>query len=474
MNLKTLLMPAYRRVPPGIRNLASSVWGRHLYSWRYGPETDRLVAEATARETWDAATWQAYVQERLAEQLSTAARSVPYYRDWWSGQAGDAGAAELASWPFLPKQTVRERAADFRRDDLDVKKLYKLTTSGTTGTPLTIWRSRATMRAWYALSDARWRRWYGVSRHDNWALMAGQEVVPTTQDRPPFWVWNTAAKQLYMSTVHLKRENAVHYLEALRAHEVRFIDGYPSMVATLARFAVEEGLDAPRLQVVVTHAETLTQQQRDLISQAFGCPVRNTYGMGETVVAASECEHGAMHIWPEVGYVEVYQDLADAPAAPGTTGRLVATGLLNKEMPLIRYEVGDRGAVDWTFERCACGRTLPRLTALEGRTVDNLVTADGRRVFATPGAFFAGMPIVQAQVIQEAVGRVRIRLIPAPGFEASHAETIQQRVRRRLGDISVEVERVSDLPRGPNGKLKGVVNLVGTEPTGAPQQPASG
>ncbi len=225
---------------------------------------------------------------------------------------------------------------------------------------------------------------------------------------------------------------------------------------------------------MVTHAETLTQQQRDLISQAFGCPVRNTYGMGETVVAASECEHGAMHIWPEVGYVEVYQDLADAPAAPGTTGRLVATGLLNKEMPLIRYEVGDRGAVDWTFERCACGRTLPRLTALEGRTVDNLVTADGRRVFATPGAFFAGMPIVQAQVIQEAVGRVRIRLIPAPGFEASHAETIQQRVRRRLGDISVEVERVADLPRGPNGKLKGVVNLVGTEPTGAPQQPASG
>ncbi len=462
MNLKSLLMPVYRRAPARLRELAGTVYGRYLSSWRYGPETEELVAEAHAREGWDAARWRAYAEERLAAQLRNAAEHVPYYREMWRRRraAGDPSPVEdLASWPVLTKEEVRRHPEAFLRDDAKPSALFRLATSGTTGTPVTTWRDRAMMRAWYALTEARWRRWYGVTRHDAWAMLGGQEVVPVERDRPPYWVWNAAGEQLYMSNLHVKRSNAPAYLEAMRHHAVVYAYAYSSSIAELARFAVEDGLEAPRLRVVVTNAEPLLPWQRDVIAGAFGCDARESYGMSEAVAGASECEHGVLHLWPEAGRVEVLDDDADEPAAPGATGRLVCTGLLNEVMPLVRYEVGDRGSVDDAAGRCACGRDMPRLTALEGRSTDNLVTADGRRVFWVNPVFY-DLPVHEAQVVQEELGRVVVNVVPAGGFGAEHERAIAEGLRRRLGDVAVEVRRLDAVPRGPGGKFRAVVSRV--------------
>ena len=462
MNLKTLLMPVYRRAPARLRELAGTVYGRYLSSWRYGPETEELVAEAHARETWDAERWRSYVSERLARLLRDAAEHVPYYREMWLRRraAGDASPVEeLSSWPVLTKEEVRRQPEAFLRDDVKQASLFRLTTSGTTGTPVTTWRDKATMRAWYALTEARWRRWYGVTRHDAWAMLGGQEVVPAEQDEPPFWVWNAAGEQLYMSNLHLKRANAPAYLEAMRRHGVVHAYAYSSSIAELARYAVADGLDAPRLRVVVTNAEPLTPWQREVIGEAFGCPARESYGMSEAVAGASECEHGVLHLWPEAGHVEVLRDDADEPAAPGTPGRLVCTGLLNEVMPLVRYEVGDRGAVVADAGRCACGRDMPRLTALEGRSTDNLVTADGRRVFWVNPVFY-DLPIHEAQVVQVQLDRLVVNLVPAAGFGPEHERAVAEGLRRRLGDVEVEVRLLDSVPRGPNGKFRAVVSHV--------------
>ncbi|HLV12971.1 MAG TPA: AMP-binding protein [Trueperaceae bacterium] len=462
MNIKSLLMPVYRRVPAPLKELAGTLYGRYLSAWRYGPETEQLAAEARARESWDAAAWRAYSEERLSSLLRDAAEHVPYYREAWRRRraAGDTSPVEdLASWPVLTKAEVRRRPEAFLRDDAKPSSLFKLMTSGTTGTPVTVWRDRAAMRAWYAFTEARWRGWYGVTRHDPWAMLGGQEVVPVEQDTPPFWVWNAAGHQLYLSNLHVKRKNAPAYLEAMRHHAVVHAYGYSSSLAELARYAVEDGLEAPRLKVVVTNAEPLLPWQREVIGRAFGCAARESYGMTEAVAGASECEHGVLHLWPDAGHVEVVDDDADAPVAPGETGRLLCTGLLNTVMPLVRYEVGDRGAVVTDAGRCACGRDMPRLTALEGRSTDNLVTADGRRVFWVNPVFY-GLPLHEAQVVQVDLGRLVVNVVPAEGFGEEHERAIATGLRQRLGDVAVEVRRLAAIPRGPNGKFRAVVSHV--------------
>src|SRR5204863_3503874 len=117
-------------------------------------------------------------------------------------------------------------------------------------------------------------------------------------------------------------------------------------------------------------AEPLYEYQREAISRAFGCPVRETYGMAEIAAAAGECEHGSLHQWRDTGIIEATD--GDGPSD------FICTGLINADMPLIRYTVGDSGKL--SAKKCPCGRNLPAIETIEGRTDDLLYTVDGRRI----------------------------------------------------------------------------------------------
>ncbi|MDF1523564.1 MAG: hypothetical protein P1P87_12225, partial [Trueperaceae bacterium] len=422
------------------------------------------MAEALDRESWSREDWSAYHEEHLTALLERAATRVPYYRAHWRARRAEGDTAswhELANWPVLSKATLRQAPRSFVADDVRLWQLQRSSTSGTSGSPVTTWQSRRTARRWYALFEARARRWYGVDRRDAWAIMGGQVVTPASQTSPPFWVWNAALRQLYLSTLHLAPEHVPAYLTALRDHRVRHLYGYASSMYRLAQMVRESGLDAPELVVAVSNAEPLLPHQRAMIGDVFRCPVRDSYGMSEIVAAASECEHGSMHVWPDAGVIEVLEDRADVPAAAGSTGRLVCTGLLNADMPLVRYDVGDRGALSPVdAPQCTCGRTLPLVERLEGRDADNLITRDGRRVFWLNPVFY-GLPVREAQIVQVSRELVRVHLVLDPGQDAPQVDaTIVSRLRQRVGDLDVQIERVTEIPRGANGKFRAVVNLV--------------
>jgi phenylacetate-CoA ligase len=429
------------------------------------------VEEALEREAWSPDRWKAWQEERLAYVLHRAATQVPYYRDQWQERRrhGDRASWEvLANWPILKKEPLRANPRAFVADGCDVHRMFHEHTSGTTGTPLSLWVSRAALREWYALFEARWRRWYGISRHDRWAIMGSRLVTPFWQRKLPFWVWNAAFDQLYLSCYHLSPEFVPAYAQALARYRPRYLWGYPSAIYAVADLALEQGLKLPSVQVALSNGEPLYDFQREAIAQAFRCPVRDTYGMSEMVAAASECEHGRMHLWPEAGVVEVLADEADEAVPPGQAGRLICTGLVNADMPLIRYELGDRGALAPAEERCWCGRTLPLLASVEGRLDDVVLTPDGRRVgrLLAP-TFKSGMPVREAQIIQEDLFQVRVRFVPAPGSSPDLGQEIVRRLRERLGEeMEIIAEEVDHIPRGPNGKFRGVISLISPEEVG--------
>ncbi len=454
------LIDLYHRLPYAGRCLAASLRGGYLRWWRYGPETPGLVEEALAREHWGEAQWRRFQGRALASLLRRAVLHVPYYRRHWRGREATEWQV-LRNWPILRKETVRRDPRAFLADDRDPRLMFAEHTSGSTGTPLTLWWSRATAVAWYALVEARLRHWNGLTRHDRWAILGGQLIAPVEQQRPPFWVWNAPLRQLYLSSYHLGPGNAAAYLEAMARHRVRYLIGYPSAMADLARLAEEQTVPAPDLRVALSNAEPLYRHQRRAVENAFGCPVRDTYGTAELVSGAGECAHGRLHLWPEVGLLEVLADDADEPLCAGETGRLVATGLLNRDMPLIRYEVGDRGTLASAGDRCPCGRGLPILDAVEGRLDDVVVTPEGRRVGRLDPVFKADVPLREAQIVQVSEKRVILRLVPAPGYGPGVADDLATRLRRRLGPtMDIAVEEVERLPRTAGGKIRAVVSYL--------------
>jgi phenylacetate-CoA ligase len=236
-------------------------------------------------------------------------------------------------------------------------------------------------------------------------------------------------------------------------------------MAIFAAQVLEEGLSMPRLRVVITNAERVSAAQRQLIEEACRCEVRESYGMCEMVGAASECAAHRLHVWPEAGYWEVLADDSGEAVAAGDSGRLVATGLFNEDMPLIRYSVGDRVRLSGAVS-CDCGRLLPLVSAIEGRLSDLIQCPDGRYVFWL-NPVFQGLAVRESQILQLEIDRIRVLIVPAPGYGPETEETIIRRLKDRVGsDMVVEVRAVEDIPIGTNGKRQAVISFLGLSPSG--------
>jgi phenylacetate-CoA ligase len=450
------LISLYHRLPPRLQSWAASIYGYRLRRLRYGPDTDAQVEEALALEYLPAEVWRRRQADDLAHTLRHALERVPYYREIWKERARRGfDPTVLADWPILEKNDIRKNASAMIADDAPRSRLVAQHTSGTTSTPLHLWWSREAARRHYTLFEARWRRWYGVTRHDPWAMLGGRFVISPSRRRPPYWVWNAGLHQLYMSSYHLSTETAPYYLEAMRRYGVRYLFGFPSSLHSLA---VDFGPGGGRelgLKVAITCSEYLSPVHRSVISDAFGCPVRDTYGMTELVASAGECDAGSMHLWPESGVVEVVEGDSLVPA--GTVGDLICTGLLNDAMPLIRYRIGDRGSLAAPSRPCACGRTLPQLECLAGRSEDVIFALDGRRLARFDAIFKADLPLREAQIIQERRDFVRVRIVPTAGYDETVAAMIAAGIRERMGNVEVRFETVPAIERTTRGKFRAVV-----------------
>lgn len=462
--MKDWALSIYHALPAPTRSVVASLRGYYLRSWRYDRYTEKYTDQALEREHWSLNRWEAWQSEKLGFVLHRAATKVPYYRDYWAKRrrGGDGASWEyLENWPILEKDIVRSNPSAFVADDCNIRKMFHEHTSGTTGKPLNLWWSKDTVRKWYALVEARCRMWHGVSRHDRWAMMGGQLVTPVGQREPPFWVWNQALNQLYMSSYHLAPDLMDHYVDALIRYRVKYLYGYTSSLYALAQAVITSGRRDLHMKVVLTNAEPVYDYQRTIISRAFNCALRESYGMAEIVATASECRLGLLHLWPEVGKVEVIED--GTAVAVGGPGALVCTGLLNEDMPLIRYRTGDRGALSSKRESCQCGRSMPLLGQIEGREDDVLWTVDGRRIGRLDPLFKDDLPIQEAQIVQEALDRFRVRYVPTSAFRSTHEDEIVKRLRARMGHVHVVLESLDAVPREPNGKFRAVVNSLPTE-----------
>lgn len=458
---KRTLLNLYHILPYGIKSIIANLYGFHLKNVRYGANLHQLVECSREKEYWELKKVKKWQAAYLANHLSYCVENIPYYRDYWAERKHKESPLALENWPILDKKTIQSEPEKFLPDRKKRSRIYATYTSGSTGTPLKIFWDKTAVRKWYALFELRWRNWYGINLHDRWAIFGGQLVVPSQKVRPPFWVFNYPMNQLYCSTYHLRPQTALDYRNALTKFKVQYLYGYSSSLSSLAQFLKDQRLAPPKLKVIITNAEPLYQHQRELIESVFRCPVRETYGMAEMVAGASQCEIGNMHIWPEAGVWEVQND--DGQIRPYGEGKLVATGFLNKSMPLIRYCVGDQVVLAEHRVKCPCGRSMQRLESIEGRMDDLIKTKDGRLIGRLDPVFKSDIPIREAQIIQESMQLVTVKLQPGPGFGADSEESLRKALVQRIGPFEIRIEKVQAIPRGANGKFKSVISKVKNE-----------
>ena len=417
-----------------------------------------------ASQWWPAGQLAAYRQVGLSELLTEVTEHVPYYRDLFARlglNPADVRVDSLSDLPLLDKATIRAHAEALRSPLYP--DMQRSNTGGSTGEPLIFWLTHERVSHDVA-AKLRSFEWWDVTFGDRELVVWGAPHELGRQDRIRN-LRDRLFRSALMPAFNMGDAQLATYCETIRRKRPRVLFGYPSAITLIAEYAARQKIDLAHLgvSVVFVTAEQLYPHQRDTISEAFGCPVANGYGARDAGFIAHECPHGSLHITAEDIIVEIV-DASGSPVAPGETGEIVTTHLRNRGYPLIRYRTGDLGRLD--PNPCPCGRTLPVLGAVEGRSTDFLVTQDGRRVHAL-GLIYVLRDLAEVrefQIHQPTADRIEVRIdVGSDGAELTGTlgPTITAEFQKVLGDIAVEIEWLSPLPRPKSGKFRYVTSEPG-------------
>ena len=460
------LQSLYPFVPVWAQNLGISIYGLHWRAHRLGGQFDRYVAEFRERETWSPERFAEYLNDELRKTLTRAFQEVPFYQRTWSSSGFSADdlqqfeAQDLSKLPVTPKSALRKGPLDFvSRAVSESQRLHRYFSSGTSGTPITAICTAEDHRRFIAAREARSFGWAGTSLRKPRSMIGGRIVVPKAHSRPPYHRYNWAEKQLYFSAFHISPATVASYVAALNDHRPLVFTGYAYSHYLLAKMMLACGLSLQyEPDALILSSEKLTLEMKATINQAFRARAFEEYGSVENCVLGTECEHGALHMNPDFGILEIV-DEQGRPVPPGVEGRIVCTSLLCEAQPLVRYEIGDLAVQ--SERACPCGRNnFPVLKEVLGRLEDVVVTADGREMVRFHGLFVDLPHVLEGQVIQESLDRIRIKAVTVEGFGKSEAKAIRHRVEQRLGNVSVEIETVSEIPRTERGKFRAVISKI--------------
>jgi phenylacetate-CoA ligase len=433
---------------------------------KYNRAFKNILAELEESQWYPPERLQDLQNIKLRRLIKHAYENVPYYNRQFKrhGLSPDniKCTDDLKKLPLLTKDTLREQPDDFIAKNISKKYLVSGWTTGTSGTPVNALRSRESITFENAVLW-RQKKWAGINigcrKAAVWGSIWNNIIVPASCRRPPFWRRNISDNQMLFSYYHISDETLPLYFRKLEEFKPEYIEGFPSTILTLASFLKKQGMFFP-VKAVFTSSEPLYDIHRKEIEECFRTRVFDHYGQAERVVAASDCsEHKGLHVHPEYGVLELIKN--NTPVPCGECGEIVGTGLNNYAMPLIRYRTGDTARI--SNLPCPCGRNLPLLQSIDGRSADSIITPHGRII---PGnglmAAFHGIEnIKKSQLVQEEIGRITVKIEKNSHNDDVDIKQLKLNLARCLGDETrVTVDIVDSIERGNSIKYRWVISEV--------------
>lgn len=414
----------------------------------------RVLAELaglTRSQWWPQHRIQAWQRRMLLRQLRYAVTHIPWYRDLGIDAAEITGPEALDRFPRLTKSIIQREEERLRNPSMDPARLYRSVTSGSSGQPTTTWfDARSWLLCKYAIkmrrmleAGAPWRQ--RVLIFDETANRDGS--VPQVQRTRLL-----SYRQTRLSVFTPLSEQ----FEELVDLKPTAIYGSPSGIKELGDYARQAGRPLPPVPTLFLASELISDGVRRQIRSQFNARVIGIYGSTEFKEIAHECSRGKYHLNFESAYVEVVSDADEPP-------RLLLTSLVNRAMPLIRFDIGDYA----TLERgdCGCGRQSPYLANIVGREAEFLHLPDGRRLspYRLTTAIETTPGLIQYQFVQHRDLALELRVVFARSRDRLDAslETLRERLQAVLGShVDVPISPVDSIERTARGKHQVVTRLA--------------
>lgn len=403
---------------------------------------------------WNTEKIKEYQFRKIKTMLINCARDVPYYR-WVFNELNFNpitdfnDLSDLKKIPVLSKDYVKKNRNQFE-NQRHLQSSIKFRTSGSTGTPFEIFVHK---NQWVAEQGVIWRhwKWGGYNFRDPLAMV--RSFVPANDGK--LWKKDRVTNFLYFSPFHLNDENMAMYLDEMILRNIIILRGYPSSISTLANYVCRSGHAIPKIKLILTASEVLTEKDRELIENAFHAKVFNHYGLAEQIVMMGDCEkHEGLHNYDEYGYLELLD--TDDPKIK----RIVGTNLNNHTTPLIRYDTGDLAIV--AEKPCSCGRTLPTIKNIIGRKDAVIKTIEGYEIPTTN--FYTMLEHFQEidrwQIVQKSLTEIEF-VLSSRNITDKRINDLEQEIRKRLNEkMSVTLSKNGNFIQKSEGKFNSFISLL--------------
>ncbi len=384
------------------------------------------------------------LQDRRLSRLGEAAARIPFWQHMMSSHhvlPARLSREKLERLPVISKKTFRALPRHTYTDTRLVGSSVNDRTSGSTGMPFSFFFDRNAELRSFAITERMLRNGAGGRR--------AHVVYMRSRYRQGF----TFIRHIWF---YLRGYNSIRY----RADDLittcnragrPILYGYTSSVLEAVRQFEMKG-QIPLLTAVMSTGEAIRDSERAYIQKVTGAPFFLVYASREAGWIGNECAEGTMHLNEEWAYVEVV-DEKGVRVPDGNSGRIVVTTFDNHVMPLIRYDIGDRGYLKG--DSCLCGRES-RSIHISGRQSE-LIRIGNRTVSlldisAAIDSFHRA--VTQFQVEQTESLSLLVRVVPGTSFDSAREELTKLLIRVTHPNITLQWEIVSDIPPAESGKAK--------------------
>jgi phenylacetate-CoA ligase len=411
------------------------------------------LARLQRSQYWGPERLAAHQQRRLGSVLAAAAH-IPFYADHFG--SGDIN-RKLSELPILRRSRVPELTRSVQSLFPPGTKFLSDRSSGSTGMPVDFLfdashqRARFAARARYLLSNG----WTPLHRSAWIIYLPGQ----TPDGR---LVRNRLFVNAHFLSVFTDFDEQLKWLDRLQP---TFLYTLPSNLGSLLDRIDGTRRALPSLRRVFCGGEVVDEALRERVRSALGVEISDNYGSTEAFLAW-QCRHGGYHLNAEHVVVELVGD-NDEEVNAGSLGRVVVTTLDNRLCPLIRYEIGDYAEI--AQRSCPCGRTLPLLERVAGRSINMFRLKDRRLV--SPWKLVVRLKfddaLTQFQIVQQEVDRFVLRYVAEAALEEQVEDRIRTTFQEILGvDSTVSYQHVDGIPRSSTGKFMTAVSELDDSPHG--------
>lgn len=412
----------------------------------------RLVSQFHQSERADPAMVRAHQMQQIGVLAAHAYEHSPFWRARFDSASCHPISAPNEWFHRLPILTRNElKSAGNTAMATPVPPFHGgigyVKTSGATGTPLQIAKTDLDQLFWLAIT-LRETIWHKRDlRGKLGAIRVGAELARHSNWGPATAGYNTGPGVTFDA-----RQDVDAQIEWLRAEQPDILLTHASNLRALAQRSLELGFRMPQLREARSFSECLAPDTRDLVRKAWAVPLTDMYTANEVGYIALQCPVSNLyHVQSEDVLVEVIND-SGKDCAPGETGHVVVTSLHNFAMPFIRYALGDHAVVGGT---CPCGRTLPTLERILGRTRNMLRLPGGRKSWpGFPMNTLVDLDAIQElKMIQHSLTDIEVELVLARPLTATEEDRLIDAVRTRLlHPFPVRLTSVAAINRGSGYK----------------------